>query len=144
VRFATEYNTWMPTLQQVRERRSRVVEACVAGGRDPATLRFTTLSPTIVGATRADVLERIRELLDTMIEGWDRVHDGHGDQPQPALSETDPEAFIEANQSVWVIGTVDDARKRIEELREAGSEHIYLDHRHHRDMDGIDLIGKLA
>jgi F420-dependent oxidoreductase-like protein len=149
VRFATEYNTWMPTVEQVSERRALVTAACRAGGRDPTTLRFTTLTPMVIGASQAEVHERIRELLDSMIPDWDSVHDTQGESgagvteaaaPRP---RQEPKEFIEANGDVWAIGTVDEIRARIAELRAAGSEHVYLDHRHHRDVDGLKLVGEL-
>ena len=142
VRFATEYNTWMPTLEQVTARRALVVEACEAQGRDPATLTFTTLSPAIIGASHADVLARVQELLDQLVEGWD-IHHAEGDAPQEDPRSQSPEAFIEANGAIWVIGTVDEARARIDALRDAGSEHVYLDHRLAHDWEGLDLMGKL-
>jgi F420-dependent oxidoreductase-like protein len=149
VRFATEYNTWMPTVKQVTERRALVTAACRAGGRDPSTLRFTTLTPMIIGASEAEVHERIRELLDSMVDDWENVHDTQGEagaagEPASPPTKQTPLEFIEANGDVWAIGTVDQVRARIGELRAAGSEHIYLDHRHHRDVDGLKLIGELT
>ena len=37
-RFAQEYNTIFATLDECRERRAALDEACRAAGRDPATL----------------------------------------------------------------------------------------------------------
>lgn len=42
-RFADEYNTVMPTLDDVSERKARIDAACAAAGRDP--IPFTMMSP---------------------------------------------------------------------------------------------------
>jgi alkanesulfonate monooxygenase len=53
VRFAQEYNTG-GTPEIWAERRARVVAACERAGRDPATLTYSWMTSTCVGATEAD------------------------------------------------------------------------------------------
>jgi alkanesulfonate monooxygenase SsuD/methylene tetrahydromethanopterin reductase-like flavin-dependent oxidoreductase (luciferase family) len=57
VRWADEYNTTFPTVDQARERRRIVDEAAREAGRDP--LGFSMMTGCIVGRDRADVDERL-------------------------------------------------------------------------------------
>jgi F420-dependent oxidoreductase-like protein len=50
-RYADEYNTVMPTLEEIRERRDRIAAACVAAGRDP--IPFSTMGPIPDGGVDA-------------------------------------------------------------------------------------------
>jgi hypothetical protein len=43
-----------------------------------------------------------------------------------------------------VIGTVEQARRRIEDLQRGVAERIYLDHRRHHDIGALGLFGPLA
>ena len=51
-RFATEFNLPFGPIEQFLEQRGRVVEACAAIGRDPATLVFSTALTAAVGSDR--------------------------------------------------------------------------------------------
>lgn len=52
-RFAAEYNTG-GTVEAWSERRARVVAACEAIGRDPASLVYSWMTATVVGRTEAE------------------------------------------------------------------------------------------
>ena len=63
VRFADEYNTVFPTLEEARERRQIVAKAAEAAGRPPLT--FSMMIGCVVGRDEAEVrgrLARLREL----------------------------------------------------------------------------------
>jgi alkanesulfonate monooxygenase SsuD/methylene tetrahydromethanopterin reductase-like flavin-dependent oxidoreductase (luciferase family) len=81
VRFADEYNTVWPTVDEARERKARVDDAAAAAGRDP--LRFSIM---IQVAGDADELEeRLRPYADV---GVDRVmlqHIEHEDVERVAM-----------------------------------------------------------
>jgi alkanesulfonate monooxygenase SsuD/methylene tetrahydromethanopterin reductase-like flavin-dependent oxidoreductase (luciferase family) len=126
VRFADEYNTWRPTLEQVRTRKAQLMAAATRTGRDPSTLVYSVLTPAVLGVSDAAVRDGVRALMDA------------GGTPG------EPEDFIAANRDVWIFGTVAEARRRVAQLVEAGAERIYLDHRHHGDVDAIALFGQLA
>jgi alkanesulfonate monooxygenase SsuD/methylene tetrahydromethanopterin reductase-like flavin-dependent oxidoreductase (luciferase family) len=126
VGFADEYNTWRPTLDEVRRRKARVVEACRRAGRDQSTLVYSVLTPVVIGRSTSAVREGVRALME--LTG----------------SPGEPDDFIAANRDVWIFGTPDEARRRVAELSEAGAERIYLDHRHHRDIDAIELLAALG
>jgi len=48
-RFASEYNTPNPTLEEARERRAAIEGAWSAAGRDPATVRFSVMTGAALG-----------------------------------------------------------------------------------------------
>ena len=60
VRFADEYNTVFPTLEEARDRRQIVAEAAEAAGREP--LRFSMMIGCIVGRDEAEVGDRLAQL----------------------------------------------------------------------------------
>ena len=60
VRYADEYNTFGAELDELRERKRRLDEACEQAGRDPATIRFTLMTTFAVGDAG---LRRVNQLL---------------------------------------------------------------------------------
>jgi len=123
-RFATEYNTPFATVERCRERRAALDLACHEVGRDPATLVFSLMTGCIVGEDRGEVLERVGRVLDRM-----------GDRADPAQA-------IEERRDVWLVGTVEEVAERIEVLRTAGIERVFLQHLDHTDAEMIELIGR--
>src|SRR4051812_11092514 len=59
-RFADEYNTVSPTLDEVRERRAAIAQACEKAGREP--IPFSVMTTALIGADQAAYEEREREL----------------------------------------------------------------------------------
>jgi alkanesulfonate monooxygenase SsuD/methylene tetrahydromethanopterin reductase-like flavin-dependent oxidoreductase (luciferase family) len=74
-RFADEYNTVMPTIEEARDRCGAVREAARAAGRGP--LRFSIMTGCIVGADESEVRDRLR--------AW---HDVTGQDDPPPLMGT--------------------------------------------------------
>jgi alkanesulfonate monooxygenase SsuD/methylene tetrahydromethanopterin reductase-like flavin-dependent oxidoreductase (luciferase family) len=58
--YADEYNTVMPTVEQVRERRAAIVAACEKAGREP--IPFSAMTPSPQGADRASIAETVERL----------------------------------------------------------------------------------
>ena len=52
VRLADEYNTLIASIEDCRERKSALVEACESAGRDPETLPLTLMATCVVGEDR--------------------------------------------------------------------------------------------
>ena len=123
-RFASEYNTSFATVEQCRERRAALDLACNEAGRDPATLVFSLMTGCIVGEDRGQVLGRVGRVLGRM-----------GDRADPAQA-------IEERRDVWLVGTVEEVAERIEVLRTAGIERVFLQHLDHTDAEMIELIGR--
>jgi len=59
VRFADEYNTVFPTVDDARDRRRVVEDAAREAGREP--LRFSMMIGCVVGRDRSDAAERLSE-----------------------------------------------------------------------------------
>jgi F420-dependent oxidoreductase-like protein len=125
VRFAEEYDTTFVGPEEARRRRRRIDEACERAGRDPATLRFSVMTGCVIGADRADLLERGRRLME-------RVG-----------AEGDVEHFLAERAERTVVGTVDEVRERLAEYEAAGVERIFLQHLVHADVDSVALMGSL-
>ncbi len=98
-RYADEYNTVAPTLDEIRERKAKIDAACAKAGRDP--IPFTIMTTTVIGKD----------------------------------SDLDPAKAI--------VGSVDQVRKRLAELEDAGVSGVYMQHLEHRDTDMVELMGSL-
>lgn len=125
-RWADEYNTTSADPAECAQLRAAVGEAWEAEGRDPATLRFSLMTGSVVGEDRAEVLDRARAVMATTRETGD------------------PEAFLRARADTWVVGTVDQARERLGELEGAGVDRVMLQHLGPDDLGMVALLGRLA
>jgi len=124
-RFADEYNTFMSSPDEVVERRRRILEACERAGRDPATMRFSLMTPCCVGEDAESVLERARRIMRKL------------------GADGDPAAFLDEHRDRWIVGTVDEAAARLEELAALGLARVYLQHLAHDDVEAIELLASL-
>jgi F420-dependent oxidoreductase-like protein len=125
VRFAGEYNTLLASVDDCRERKARLVAACEAAGRDPATLPMSLMATCVVGEDRAEVLERVRRVRRVV-----------------GMDDEDPEAVLADRAGRWIAGTPDDVVTRLRELEAAGVERVYLQHLAHADTDMVALVGE--
>ena len=123
-RYADEYNTVMATAAEIADIRRRLDEACEAEGRDPASLPLSMMTGWLVGADRAELLDRASRLAQ-----WK----GQGD---------DGEAFIAGLRESTILGTVEEAIEQLRELEEAGLTRIMGQHLLHRDLDAVELMGR--
>ena len=119
-RFASEYDTGMSSLDELRIRRARLDAACAEIGRDPATLPLSMMTTCVIGRDRVefdDRLRRVRELLGA----WQLENEEH-----------------------WITGTVDEVRDRFAALEAAGVTRVFLQHLDHTDLDAIGVMGALV
>jgi F420-dependent oxidoreductase-like protein len=123
VRFADEYNTIFASVDEVRERRRKLDDACERAGRDPSTMRFSLMTGFAVGADRAEARERMRRRL---------ARAGRDEDPDKAL-EDKPD---------WIVGTVDEAVEKLRAYEDAGLDGVMLQHLDHTDLDAVALIGR--
>jgi F420-dependent oxidoreductase-like protein len=125
VRFADEYNTPYATPDQVREQRGRVMQACEAAGRDPATMTFSLMTGIVVADDRDELLERVRRTMARM------------------ATDGDPAAWLAENRAEgWIAGTTSEVAEQLHELEEAGVERFFFQHLDHTDLDTIELLGR--
>jgi alkanesulfonate monooxygenase SsuD/methylene tetrahydromethanopterin reductase-like flavin-dependent oxidoreductase (luciferase family) len=122
VRFADEYNTFFATVEEVRERKRKLDEACERSGRDPATLRYSLMAPCVLGTTSAEVRASAQRIAERFGRDADTVLERYG-QRGP-------------------VGTVDQVVARLREIEEIGYERVMLQHLVHDDLDTVALIGR--
>lgn len=118
-RFAGEYNTAFPTLEQVRARKARVDEACERAGRDP--IPFSVMTATLVGRDSSELDDRIQRLAEKV--------------------GADPRQLAADDSGSWIIGTIDQALERLNELRNAGVSRVMCQQLLHDDLDAVALLG---
>jgi alkanesulfonate monooxygenase SsuD/methylene tetrahydromethanopterin reductase-like flavin-dependent oxidoreductase (luciferase family) len=114
VRFADEYNTVVPTLDEARERRRAVTEAAEAAGREP--LRFSMMTTCVVGRNDGEVRDRL--------QAW-------------ADSST-------LDHTPRLAGTVEQVADTLREYEAVGVERAMLQHLAHQDLDMVAVLGDLA
>ena len=117
--FADEYNTVFATPEECRERRGAVERAWSEAGRDPATLRFSLMTGTVIGRDAEQVRDRLEAI---------RAKRGEpGFEPAPG----------------WIVGAPDTAAERLRSLARAGVDRVMLQLLLHEDLDQIELIREL-
>jgi alkanesulfonate monooxygenase SsuD/methylene tetrahydromethanopterin reductase-like flavin-dependent oxidoreductase (luciferase family) len=122
VEFADEYNTLFGTLDEIRERKYALDEACERGGRDPATLRYSVMAPCVIGRTEREVLASARRI--------------------GALFGREPQEVIERYRTQGPVGTIAEAAERLKKIEEICFERVMLQHLAHDDLDTVALIGR--
>jgi alkanesulfonate monooxygenase SsuD/methylene tetrahydromethanopterin reductase-like flavin-dependent oxidoreductase (luciferase family) len=122
VRFADEYNALFGTLDEVRDRKQALDEACEHAGRDPATLRYSLMAPCVVGRDERELKESARRIGSRFGRDAPEVLDRY--------AERGP------------VGTVDQAVERLKEIEAIGYERVMLQHLAHEDLDTVAMIGR--
>jgi F420-dependent oxidoreductase-like protein len=124
-RFADEYNTaWIHHPREFPDMRERVIRACDAVGRDPATMRFSIAIHCVVGETHADAMDRAHAIYDL----W----------PRDETFEDWFAAFSECR----LIGSVDEVAEELLPYAAAGADRLMIMHILHRDLESIRLIAE--
>jgi F420-dependent oxidoreductase-like protein len=121
-RWADEYNTVHPTLEQCVRRRAAVSEACERAGREMLT--FSIMTGCILGSDESELDRRARAVMELS---------GHSGSPR---------AWLESVAGEWVVGTVDQVIDRLGALEAVGVERVMLQHLAHTDTDMIRLLGE--
>jgi F420-dependent oxidoreductase-like protein len=122
-RFADEYNTPFPSPEDFARIRAKVESACERTGR---TLRYSMMTGCLIGETRADTLDRAKQL-------YERT-------PREATFDD----WLSAYSQRAVIGSVEEVAERLREYERAGCERVMLQHLLHADLEPVRLIGRLG
>jgi alkanesulfonate monooxygenase SsuD/methylene tetrahydromethanopterin reductase-like flavin-dependent oxidoreductase (luciferase family) len=122
VRFADEYNTFFATVEEVRERKARLDEACERAGRDPATLRYSLMAPCVVAEDDPSLREAARRVGARFGRSAEDVLERYGERGP--------------------VGTVEQVVERLKEIEEVGYERVMLQHLAHDDLETVALIGR--
>jgi alkanesulfonate monooxygenase SsuD/methylene tetrahydromethanopterin reductase-like flavin-dependent oxidoreductase (luciferase family) len=115
VRWADEYNTPYPSIEDARARRRAVDLAAREIGREP--LRFSMVCGCVVGRDRHEANERLAR--------WREITKQRDEAPP-------------------LFGTVDEVAERLRQYAAAGVERVMLAHLEHEDLETIDRFGELA
>src|SRR3954465_7538620 len=122
-RFADEYNTPFVSPEDFARIRAKVEAACTRVGRDPATMRFSTMTGCLIGTTRDEALERARQL-------YGRVQ-----------RDADFDTWLAGYSRRALIGSLEEVAERLREYERAGCEGVMLQHLLHADLEPVRLIG---
>jgi len=121
-RFADEYNSPFPSLEEARARLSQIAEACERVGRDP--IPFSAMIGTVLGSDRADLEDRAGRVAER-ISG-------------------ERDALLRDPPNGWIVATIDEAADQFAAYRDAGLHRIMCQTLVHDDLDAVALIGRLA
>jgi alkanesulfonate monooxygenase SsuD/methylene tetrahydromethanopterin reductase-like flavin-dependent oxidoreductase (luciferase family) len=122
VRFADEYNALFGTLDEARQRKQLLDEACARGRRDPSTLRYSLMAPCVIGRDEQEVLESAQRI--------------------GARFGRSPEEVLERYREHGPVGTIEQAVERLKQIEEIGYERVMLQHLAHDDLETVALIGR--
>jgi alkanesulfonate monooxygenase SsuD/methylene tetrahydromethanopterin reductase-like flavin-dependent oxidoreductase (luciferase family) len=121
-RFADEYNTPFPSLDDVAQRQTAIAEACERAGREP--IPFSAMIGTVLGADTADLEDRARRVAERTGMAAD------------ALVREPPQG--------WIVATVERAAEQFAAYRDAGLRRVMCQTLVHDDLDAVALISQLA
>jgi F420-dependent oxidoreductase-like protein len=124
-RYADEFNVTSSDPDRVADRFARLTEACLAIGRDPATIRRSAMVGTLIGADPTELAARKQALLAEF-----------------TLEEQGDEWFAERERR-WIFGTPEAARAKVAEFAAAGVERLVLQDFVPRELAMIDLLGEV-
>ena len=119
---ADEYNTPFPTLELVRERKSKIEEACAHIGREP--LPFSLMAGVVIATDPSDLRRRLDRL--SRVRGEDAA------------------AYVDDPPDGWVVGTLDQAAEQLMRFRDAGVSRVMCQQLLHDDLEAVALLGELA
>jgi alkanesulfonate monooxygenase SsuD/methylene tetrahydromethanopterin reductase-like flavin-dependent oxidoreductase (luciferase family) len=114
IRFADEYNTVVPTIEEARDRCRVVQQAARTAGREP--LRFSMMTTCVLGRDDTEVRERVR--------AW-HASTRMGGSPQ-------------------LVGTVQQVADALRQYEAVGVERAMLQQLVHEDIAMVSLLGELA
>lgn len=122
VRFADEYNTPFPSLEQIRRRKANIDRACERAGREP--MPFSVMAGAVLGTDASEVEERAR-----------RVAEATG---------RDAGAFLRDPPQGWVVGTLEQAAEQLAPMRDAGVSRVMCNQFVEPEVDQVARLGELA
>ena len=122
VRFADEYNTPFPSLEQIRERKAHIDRACERAGREP--IPFSVMAGAVLGADASEVEERAR-----------RVAEATG---------RDATEFLRDPPQGWIVGTLEQAAEQLAPMRDAGVSRVMCNQFVEPEVEQVARLGELA
>ncbi len=123
-RYADGLNGVLTPPEHCAAQRRALEVACREVGRDPDTVTYSLMTGCIVGTDESDFRERAATL---------HSRTGSGDF----------DAWLAELEGAWVLGSVDRARARLDELAAVGVEHVMLQHQLHDDLEMLEVAAQL-
>jgi F420-dependent oxidoreductase-like protein len=117
-RYADEYNTPFAAVDEVRDRRARIEQACADAGRE--MLPFSVMTGMVIGADETDLRDRAARL-----------------EQRSGLQN-----LVDAPPGGWIVATVDAAAEQLQTLAAAGVDRVMCQHLLHDDLDAVALLGE--
>jgi alkanesulfonate monooxygenase SsuD/methylene tetrahydromethanopterin reductase-like flavin-dependent oxidoreductase (luciferase family) len=122
VRFADEYNTPFPSLEQIQERKGSIDRAFDAAGRE--SIPFSVMAGAVLGADQAEVERRAR-----------RVAEATGRDAAELVREPPPG---------WIVGTIEQAAEQLAPIRDAGVSRVMCNQFVDPEVEQVTRLGELA
>ena len=119
-RYADEYNTGFATLDEIRERRDRLTEACEREGRP--MLPYSLMTGVVVAEDEGALAARCGRLEE------------RADLPKGSLLGDTPDG--------WIVGTVERVAEQLSAIGEAGIDRVMCQHLLHDELDVVALLGE--
>jgi len=125
-KYGDEFNLNSASPDAATEAYARVRAACREEGRDPDEVVYSAMTGVLVAETEAELRERVRLLLDAL-----------------GLSDADGDAWLAERRGRWIMGTPDEALERVRGLEAMGTQRIMLQDFLPRDLEHVELIGRV-
>ncbi len=122
-RWAEEYNTVFPSVEEARSRRSALDEALRAVGRSPDGYTFSMMTTCIVGGDEPELRQRVQNVLAR------------------TNNNTAVDDYIAETSEQRIVGTTEQVIERLNRYEGAGVGRVMLQHLDHSDLDMVKLIG---
>jgi alkanesulfonate monooxygenase SsuD/methylene tetrahydromethanopterin reductase-like flavin-dependent oxidoreductase (luciferase family) len=122
VRFADEYNTAFPSLEQIQKRKANIDRAFEGAGRDP--IPFSVMAGVVLGADANEVEARAR-----------RVAEASGQDAAKLVREPPPG---------WIVGTLEQAAEQLAAIREAGVARVMCNQYAEPEVEQVVRLGELT
>jgi F420-dependent oxidoreductase-like protein len=124
-RYADEFNTTGQGPDAAAEIFARLDVECRKIGRDPATIRRSSMTGFLVGVDEADVERRVRSQLATV-----------------RTADNDGTAWLEERRPHWIFGTPDQIRAVVARYAAAGAESVVMQDLMPHDLGMIELAAR--
>jgi alkanesulfonate monooxygenase SsuD/methylene tetrahydromethanopterin reductase-like flavin-dependent oxidoreductase (luciferase family) len=125
-KYADEYNAFSSTPEEASRARDALSAACVAAGRDPASLKQSVMSAPILGESQGDAEARVKRLLQVL-------------SPASPLV-----GMIERLRASGFVGTPASVAAHLKPFEEAGVSRVYIQNFEFSDPSAVALIGEVA